>query len=377
MSVTIADIHAAVEHWAPSGTAQSYDNVGLQIGRSNKSVSKALIALDLTPQVVNEAIETRADLVLTHHPLIFKPLSHLTDTSLVSSMALTLAEHGIALYAAHTNLDAARDGVSFELARILGLSNVEFLGGLKGSVVKLVVFVPTSHIDDVQNAIHAAGGGQIGTYSSCSFSHGGTGQFKPTPSSSPFLGHAAGDLVKVSEVRLEVEVARWQLPRVLSAMIDAHPYEEVAHDIIPVETEFKNAGIGAIGQLSTPTTLGAFLDRVCSVLDNPALRYVGDPSKSIQKVAVCGGSGSDFIQLAQKNDADVYITADVTYHRFFDVLDQEGMPDMALIDAGHYETEKMTEDLLVRWLSTQFPSVQWVKTNSRTSPVKTWTASDV
>jgi len=373
MSVRIGDIESALMDWAPAETAQSYDNVGLQIGRLSMAVNRCLVALDVTPEVVREAKSIKADCVFTHHPLIFKPLSNLTDDSLVSSMALDLAEAGIALYAIHTNLDAARDGVSFELAKTLGLQNIEFLSGIEDKVLKLVLFVPVDHIDSVRDAALSAGAGQIGNYSECSFSHGGSATFRPGAMSDPFSGNAGGPRESVNEIRLEMQVARWVLKDVLAAVKKVHPYEEVAHDVIAVENEFKNAGIGAIGSLAEPTSLASFLNSASSVLENPGLKYVGNEQMIIDKVAVCGGSGSDFIGLARKAGADVYVSADITYHRFFEVMDQSGQIEMAIVDAGHYETESMTESLLCNWLRERFPEVEWVRTSVRTSPVKTWT----
>lgn len=374
MSRTLKDIHQAIERWAPAATAQSYDNVGLLIGRMERPVSSVLIALDLTPDVVREAIDMQADCVLTHHPLIFKPFKRLTDDSLESSMALQLAEAGIALYAAHTNLDAARDGVSFQLARDLGVQNPSFLSHLDEGIVKVAVFVPVEDAETVRNAMFEAGGGHIGGYSECSFTTAGSGTFRPGSNTNPHIGQAAGPRESVSEVRIEMEVPRWHMGRVISAMTDAHPYEEVAHDIIPVEQSFRDAGIGAVGKLAAPMSLADFLDRTARALDNPALRYVGDPEAIIETVAVCGGSGSDFIGLAMQAGADAYVTADITYHRYFEVLDHDGRAHMALVNAGHFETEHCTEDLLADRLSEQFPGIRFVTTRHRTAPVHTWVA---
>jgi len=372
MSICVQDIDAALQEWAPAETAQSYDNVGLQIGRSSREVSRCLIALDLTPDVIAEAKTLDVDCIITHHPLLFRPLESLTDASLVSSMALEMAESGIALYAIHTNLDAARDGVSFELARTLGLEHIDFLSGLDNSQVKLVIFVPLARIEDVREAAFAAGAGQIGSYTECSYSHGGTGTFRPGPDSNPAQGTAGGMRESVSEVRLEVLTSRWLLPAVLEAVKEAHPYEEVPHDIIAVEQSFSGAGIGAIGTLRSPLNLSSFLNLVSKVLDVDAVRFVGDEEGEISKVAVCGGSGSDFISLAKRAGADAYVTSDVTYHRFFEVMNETGKIDMAIIDAGHYETEKMTESLLQRWLRDRFSEVDWIRTKTKTSPVKIW-----
>ena len=372
--MTIADIHRVIQTWAPAATAQSYDNVGLQVGRMERPVSKVLVSLDITPQVVDEAIESGVDCILTHHPLLFKPLKRLTDDSLESSIALRLAEAGIALYTAHTNLDAARDGVSFQLARDLGIAEPEFLSTLSGSLVKLVVFCPLDAADAVRNAMFMAGAGQIGKYSECSFSSAGSGSFKPGHGTDPHLGDPGGTREQVAELRIEMEVPRWHLGAVVHAMKAVHPYEEVAHDIIPLEQDYRDAGIGAVGNLTAPVTLEDFLDTVARALDNQALRFVGNPGSMVERVAVCGGSGSDFIGLAMRSGADVFVTADVTYHRYFEVLGGDGSIRMALVNAGHYETEKCTENLLVDRLTRALPGVRFAATGTRTAPVRTWVA---
>jgi len=376
MMPTIRDLHSAIEAWAPAATAQSYDNVGLQIGRMSKAISNVLVALDVTPAVVEEAIASNADCVLTHHPLLFKPLKQLTDKRFESNVALMLAEAGIALYCAHTNLDAARDGVSFRLAEQLGLKDISFLGGLDDVLVKLVVFVPTDNLSAVRKAAFATGAGRIGLYDDCSFSTGGTGTFRPLPGTNPAIGSSGGAQEQVSEARLEMQVPRWKLDEVLAAVSGAHPYEEVAYDVIPVEQSFLDAGIGAVGHLASPETLSNFLDRTGAALQNSALRFVGDPDSMVSKVAVCGGSGADFTRLAMRSGADVYVTSDVTYHRYFEVLSAHGEPRMALVNAGHYETEQSTEDLLCERLSAALPGVQFSRTTLRTAPVRTWVCTN-
>ena len=374
MAVTIRKIAEELESWAPLGTAQSYDNVGLQIGDPDRAVTKGLIALDMTPQVLEEAISISANLIITHHPLLFKPLRALTPSDRVGSLALKTAESGIALYSIHTNLDAAKGGVSHALAEQLGLKEIEFLGGLENSLIKLVVFVPLSHADSVRDAMAAAGAGLIGNYEACSFSMRGTGNFKPSDGADPFIGESGGGLEAVDEIRIETEVSRWSLPRVLAAMKDSHPYDEAAFDVYPVEQPYKSAGIGAIGVLAEPESLAQFLGRVSRLLANSALRYVGSREQRIEKVAVCGGSGSDFIPLALRAGADVYVTADITYHRYFDVLDNSGAARMALVDPGHYESELVAESILESRLKEAFPESDWQRTTTRTAPVETFIA---
>lgn len=317
-----------------------------------------------------------AELIITHHPLLFKPLKSLTGSSLVSSMALEMAESGMALLSVHTNLDAARDGVSFALAKTLGLSDVEFLSGLEETLLKFVVYVPPENAEAVRSAAHEAGAGQIGNYSYCSFSAGGTGHFKPGSLTHPFIGEANGPIEKVSEVRIEMQVEKWRVEAVLEAVKRAHPYEEVAYDLISLSQQNRNVGLGAIGWLPQPLLLDDFLTWASTRLNNAALRFAGHPSQMIHRVAVCGGSGSEFIPLALKAGADAYLTGDISYHPYFDVLGTDGRVKMALVDAGHYESEQMTEDLLVSRLSAKFPDIAWNKTRLRSSPVETWVRRD-
>jgi len=373
MSVSVGNIVSSIHAWAPKESALSYDNVGLQIGRHDAPVVKGLVALDLTPQIVQEAIDQGANLIVTHHPVIFKSLSHITDTSLVSSMALTLAEHRIALIAAHTNLDAARGGVSFHLAKTLGLGSIDFLEGMEDIVRKITVFVPLEHAEAVRAAAHEAGGGQIGAYSDCSFSVGGTGQFRPGSSASPFIGSTDGPVERLNEVRIEMVVEDWKVNKVLSAIKKSHPYEEVAYDVVTLSQASRNVGIGAVGNLPAPIKLAQFLSNSALALSTKALRYAGDLDKTISRVAVCGGSGGDFIPSAIRSGADAFVTGDLSYHRFFDVLDVHGEAKMALIDAGHYETEQGTEDLLLDHLRRSFDSIKWSKTKFRSSPSNIWT----
>lgn len=373
---TIREIAEALEAWAPPGSAQSYDNVGLQVGDPEQTVQRALLALDLTPPVLEEARAVKAELIITHHPLLFRPLRQLTPGSMVPALALRLAASGIALYSIHTNLDAAPGGVSFALATHLGLQDVQFLAKMEQALYKLVTFVPASHFDQVREALARAGAGRIGNYEACAFAAPGTGYFRPGDMAQPFIGEP-GKLESAEELRLEVEVTRWDLPRVVAAMRAAHPYEEVAYDVYPVEQPYTRAGLGAIGQLDKPEPLRDFLHHVAERLQAESLRYVGDPEAPVQKVAVCGGAGADLISRALAAGADAYVTADLSYHRFFEVLDNEGRPRMALIDAGHYETEALTEALLQHWLQQRFPTVEWRRTTVRTSPVRTFIATNV
>jgi len=369
---SIADITSALEGWAPLDSAQDYDNVGLQVGDADRSVTSAVLALDATPEVLDEAEAHDAELVVTHHPLLFQPLDGVTADGYVSNLALRFAEAGIGLYSIHTNLDAAPEGVSFALAERLGLTDVGFLDGFEDTLYKLAVFVPEDAFETVRQALADAGAGQIGDYEACAFATEGTGFFKPGTGTDPHIGDAGGEVESAAERKLEVEVARWDLGTVMAALQDAHPYEEVAYDLYPVTQKNSRAGLGALGHLDDPMPLSAFLDRVATRLDAGSLRYAGDPDATVERVAVCGGAGSDFIGTARGAGADAYVTADVKYHEFFDVLDRDGTPQMALIDPGHYETEALTEALLRDELQERFPEVTWHRTATTTSPMRTF-----
>jgi len=370
-SPSIDAIDAILERWAPPGSAQDYDNVGLQVGDAGRSVDTGLLALDATPEVLSEAKQIGADLVVTHHPLLFRSLDSVTADGYVSNLALRFAEAGIGLYSIHTNLDAAPGGVSFALAERLGLQEIGFLDGFEDTLYKLAVFVPEDAFHTVRRALADAGAGRIGDYEACAFAVEGTGFFKPGAGTDPHIGQAGGDVESTEERKLEVEVARWNLKRVMATLTEAHPYEEVAYDLYPIHQKNTQAGLGAIGTLDTPESLRDFLDRVAARLDAASLRYAGADDATVERVAVCGGAGSDLIGTACGAGADAYVTADVTYHEFFEVLDTNGTPEMALVDPGHYETEALTEALLRDWLADRFEAVDWHRTDTRTSPMKT------
>ena len=367
--MTVRDVIAALDDWAPPGLAQSYDNTGLQVGDPGTLVTGGLVALDLTHAVLDEANARGANLVVTHHPLLFKPLRRLAPGPGPSGLAYRLAAEGVAHVAVHTNLDAIRGGVSFALAEQLGLEDLRSLQPLEGALLKLVTFVPASHEAAVRDALGEAGAGRIGRYRDCAFGVRGTGTFRPGEDARPFTGTAPGALETADEVRLETVVERARLAGVLRALHAAHPYEEVAYDLVPVEQASTQAGLGAVGELAETETGEAFLRRVCARLGEPAVRFAGDLGRPVRRVAVCGGSGSDLLADALRAGADAYVTADVTYHRFFEAEAARGAPALLYVDAIHYATERCAEDLLLRFLSAGFPEAAWARTETRTSPV--------
>lgn len=332
--MTCGEIFKYIENWAPKEVAWNKDNVGLQIGSAERKVKNILLSLDLNMEVVKEAIKKDCNLIITHHPLFFNPLRKI-DTGRDSKSLLIekLIKHDITLFSAHTNLDFTKDGVSFQLAKALKLKNIRFLTNLKSIQYKLVIFVPETHLEKVANSIFDTGGGIIGEYSNCSFRTAGTGSFKGSEKSSPLIGKKM-NYEKVDEIKLEVLIDSWKLEKILSAIRKVHPYEEIAYDVYPINNEHTSYGVGTVGETDKPMNYNEFLGHVSRCLKIKNFRYSGSNRNRIKTVAVCGGSGSEFISEAIKKDADAYITADIKYHTFFDNEDK-----LLLIDAGHYETE--------------------------------------
>ena len=331
----LSDIVQVFEDWAPSWTAWERDNVGLQVGDLSRRVSRVLLTLDVTRQTLAEAIERKADLIVSHHPLLYRPISSLTSDQPLGALVLELAYRRIGVFSAHTNLDAARGGVSFSLAESLGLSNIRFLSPLKNTMMKIVVFVPESAVDQMMDAMVSAGAGRIGEYSSCSFRTKGRGSFRASSSATPSVGRR-GVLESVEEIRLEMIAPRARTSAVVNALKAAHPYEEVAYDIFPTEIADPNYGMGALGTLEQSLSLEAFLTRAKRTLGCTHIRYTGNAKSKVRSVAVCGGNGTTLIPDAIAAKADVFVTSDLRYHAFHDVHES-----IALVDAGHWETERV------------------------------------
>ncbi len=332
--MTVIEIIKYLEMWAPKEIAWEKDNVGLQVGDPNIKIKNILLSLDLKEEVIESAIKENCNLIISHHPLLFYPIKNLDfSKSIIAKMIEKLIKNNISLYSAHTNLDFTKNGVSYQLAKRLTLKNIRFLKNLSQNQFKLVVFTPASHIDKVAEAIHQSGGGIIGEYSQCSFRTTGTGTFKGSNDSNPSIGKKR--VVEfVEEIKLEVLVDKWKLNDVISLMKKAHPYEEVAYDIFPLQNDNINFGIGAIGELNEVMNTNDFLSFISSKLKTSGLRYTKGRKNKINKVAVCGGSCGELLNEAIKQGAEAFITADLKYHTF---QDAEGK--ILLIDAGHYETE--------------------------------------
>ena len=370
---TVQDILNAVGAAAPWGQAADWDSVGLQVGDAAAEATGVLVALDATPHVVDEAVDRGANVLLTHHPLLFKPPKRVAASDPVGGLALRLAQAGVALVSAHTNLDASARGVSHALARQLGLEDVRVLSPIAGAMRLVTTYVPQDAAAAVREALAAAGAGRVGAYSGCSFSSDGTGRFTPGAGAQPSVG-AVGTAEAAAEVRLEAVVPSWFLSNAITAIHETHPYEVPVVIAHPIEGVDPREGFGAIGSLPEAERLEAFLTRVSAALGTPALRHVGDPDRPVRRVAVCGGSGLSFLPDALRARAEAYVTADVTYHRWFEALGPDGDPRIALVDAGHYETEAVAEALLVDVLAEALPDLPCHRTRRSTNPTRVFVA---
>ncbi|WP_045517681.1 Nif3-like dinuclear metal center hexameric protein [Neobacillus niacini] len=328
------------EQFSPKGLAMEDDKIGLQIGRLNKKIDKIMIALDVLEEVIDEAIAKNVQLIIAHHPPIFRPLKNVLTDTVQGRMIEKLLKHDIAVYAAHTNLDVAKGGVNDLLAEALGLENSEVLVPThETKLKKLVVFTPTSHAEEIRKVLGGIGAGFIGNYSHCSFSADGTGRFLPGENTNPYIG-AQGQLEQVDEVRIETIVPENLLKRAVNAVVKAHPYEEVAYDVYPVENKGEVLGLGRIGTVKE-MTLGEFVERVKEALEVDKVRVVGDLSSRVKKVAVLGGDGNKYFMSAKFKGADVYITGDIYYHIAHDAI----MQGLNMIDPGHNVEKIMKKGL--------------------------------
>lgn len=332
MSVLGVDLIKAMEAYAPSTLAVEKDRIGLQVGNPQAEVKKVLVTLDVNEEVVDEAIRLGANWIVAHHAVIFQPLKGIRTDEPAGRMFAKILSYGINIYVAHTNLDATRGGVNDILAERLGLAETRVLIGYKQDALKkLVVTVPVDHHESVLDAISEAGAGWIGNYSHCTFNVEGTGTFLPRDGANPFIGKA-GELEKVKEIRLETIMPASIESQVLEAMFKAHPYEEVAYDIYPLDIKGEPLGFGRLGVLPQTMKLNEFARLVKDAFECDGVRVVGDPDKEVRKVAVLGGSGSRYIKDVKRQGADVYITGDLDYHTAQEAM-YSGLP---LVDPGHH-----------------------------------------
>ncbi|WP_371369663.1 GTP cyclohydrolase 1 type 2 [Sporomusa rhizae] len=347
MPIKCRALMAELEKLAPKHLAEEWDNVGLLVGNPEQLIHKAIVALDVDGDVVDEALTVGADMIVAHHPLIFKGIKNIRADLPLGSLLTKLIKNGIAVYAAHTNLDSAPGGVNDILAQKLKLTDIKALTSVhQDKLCKLVVFVPVSHVEKVRMTMSEAGAGHTGNYSHCSFATEGIGSFLPLAGTNPYIGKT-GSLEFVPEYRLETIVPMHLKTQVINAMIAAHPYEEVAYDEYLLLNSGASYGLGRIGGLAEPVSLEMFIGQVKAALNITAVKAAGSVTTKITKVAVCGGSGADLIKNAVNAGADVLITGDVKYHE----AQQAVAEGLAIIDAGHFATEQPVVECVASYLA--------------------------
>ncbi|MFD0940317.1 Nif3-like dinuclear metal center hexameric protein [Pedobacter boryungensis] len=359
----LSEITNYLESIAPLNYQEDYDNSGLIVGHANDEIHAALVALDCTEQIIEEAISKNCNLIITHHPIVFKGLKKFNGKTYVERVVLKAIKNNIALYAIHTNLDHVAHGVSGEICKRLGIQNAKTLSPKTNLLKKLVTFCPTAQADQVRNALFAAGAGNIGNYGECSFNTEGTGTFKGNQETNPFVGER-GMQHQEAEVRIETIFKTQDERKILLALLENHPYEEVAYDIYTLANKLENVGAGMVGWLSQEMDSIDFLNLVKEKMYAKVIRHTNLLSKKIKKVAVCGGSGSFLLKDAIAAGADAFITADFKYHEFFDAEEK-----LIICDIGHYESEQFTSNLLIDNIQEKFPNFAIRLTEHNTNPI--------
>lgn len=358
----VAEIIAALEDWAPPQWQEEYDNSGLLIGDPGQDIEHAMVCLDLTEAVMREAAEKSCGLIIAHHPLIFSGIKRLTGGSAVERTIMSAVRHGIAVYALHTNLDNVSTGVNRRIGELLGVREAQILQPKQGLLQKLVVYVPHAACEKVRQAVFAAGAGAVGAYDECSFTSNGTGTFRAGAQAKPFVGER-GERHSEPESRLEFLVEAHRSTPVLKAMRQAHPYEEVAYDLLPLANLHHQVGAGMLGDLPKALPTEEFLAHIKAKFGG-VLRYTKPPRSSVQRIAWCGGSGSFLLSEAKAAGADLFLSSDFKYHQFFEAEDR-----LCLVDIGHYENEQFTIPLIAEYLQEKFPTFAVLLTEQNTNPI--------
>lgn len=362
----IQDITYYLESLAPSFYQEPYDNSGLLIGNIHDELKGILICLDSTEKVIDEAIQQNCNLIIAHHPILFKGLKQLTGKNYIEKAIIKAIKNNIAIYAIHTNLDNIQYGVNFKFAQQIGLHNPRILSPKKNTLKKMIVFTPKEHIESVAQAMHQAGAGHIGNYKNCRFQSEGIGTFEPLENANPFIGEKNKPTF-VSENKIEVVFPAYLEKNILQAMLQNHPYETPAYDIISLDNYTHETGAGAIGLLNQPMKKNDFLQHIKQTMNLPCIRHTAFIQEEVQKIAVCGGTGFFLLSEAIYQKADVFITADIKYHDFFEANDK-----ITMLDIGHYESEIATKQLIYDLLMQKFTNIALVLSKTNTNPIITY-----
>ncbi len=361
----IKEITSYIEEIAPLPLQESYDNAGLIVGDANTIISSILICLDVTEDIVDEAIQLGANLIIAHHPIIFSGLKKLNGKNYVERTVIKAIKNDIAIYAAHTNLDSMLyNGVNTKICEKLGIQNTQILDPNKDMLSKIIVYTPNDHAEKVRQGLFSVGAGHIGNYSQCSFNTEGTGTFQANDNANPFIGKA-NETHTENETKTEVIIPNHLLNRAIAQIHKTHPYEEPAYDIISLKNIWKDTGMGIIGELPTETDEMTFLQKIKTTFNCNCIRHTKLLNKKINTVAVSGGAGSFLLNKAISANADIFITGDFKYHQFFDAEDK-----ILIADIGHFESEQYTKELFYELITKKFSTFAVYVTKINTNPIK-------
>ena len=359
----VKNITSVLEHFAPLSYQENYDNCGLLVGSPEDEVTGVLISLDCIEEIIDEAIATNCNMVVSHHPIVFSGLKKFNGKNYIERTIIKAIKNNIILYALHTNLDNVNNGVSFKMAEKMGLKNCKILAPKAGLLSKIITYCPLDKATEVRDAMFSAGAGTIGSYDACSFSSQGVGTYRAKAGANPYLG-TVGELHQENELKIEVIVLSNAVNNVVKKMIETHPYEEVAYDVLALSNNNTTVGSGVIGELVTEEDELEFLKRTKIALNTACVRHTKLLNKKIKKVALCGGSGSFLLNKAIAVKADVFITGDFKYHQFFDAED-----NIIIADVGHYESEQYTSELIYEILNEKIPNFAVRLTAKNTNPL--------
>ena len=360
----IKEVISYLENIVPLAYQESYDNCGLIVGDENAVINAVLITLDCTELIVDEAIENGCNFIIAHHPIIFNGLKKINGSNYIERTIIKAIKNNIAIYAMHTNLDNASNGVSANIAERLGVKNCTILGPKKDFLRQLVVYCPISHAEKLRNTLFNSGAGTIGNYNECSFTSIGKGTFRANEGCSPYVGELGKRHIEKEE-KIEVIFPKYIEKELLSAMKSVHPYEDIAYQIYILDNAYENVGSGVVGQLTKAMDVEAFLEMLKRNMKTDCIRYTNLVKNQIKTVAICGGSGSFLLASAKRAKADIFITADFKYHEFFDA-DNE----LIIADIGHYESEQFTKELIYDLLTKNFAKFAVRLSKVNTNPIK-------
>jgi dinuclear metal center YbgI/SA1388 family protein len=359
----LKDLCSYLDSAVPLSFQEEYDNSGLQIGSPEREIYSAMTSIDVTEEVIDEVIAKKCDVLISHHPLIFHPVKSLTGKTFTERIINKAVKNDIAVYTAHTNLDILGKGVSRKMAEKIGLEEINVLSPSGNRLLKLVTYIPESHLEEVRNALFEAGAGVIGNYDQCGFITSGTGSFRGNELTKPFRGEK-GKIRFEKEIRFETVLLSHLKGQVLEALLVSHPYEEVAYDLYSLENKNTEIGLGCVGKFHDPVSENDFLKLVSTLFEAEGVRYSKLTGKPVKKLALCGGSGASLINLAINSGADAFLTADIKYHDFFSSDNK-----ILLVDAGHFESEKFSAEILKDLINKKFPKFAVRFSEINTNPI--------